>query len=251
MGTGEPPSSAPDTGGIFPRTRWSIVISAKDSQDQEQPAALEELCQLYWRPVYLFIRSRGHNPDEAEDYAQEFFYRLLKGQYLRAVDGPERGRLRSFLCVVLKRFLADEYDKRMTRKRGGNWKAVPIDSPAAEALLAKACPDHESPDLLFDRHWALNLLSHALKKLEADYTAAGKAPLFEKLKPTISPQLESMPYAELAEELGMTEGAVKVAVHRFRQRYRDCLHSTLHDTLENPEETEEELRYLLSVFSRS
>lgn len=251
MGDDHPPQGTPNSGGIFPRTRWSVVLCAKDTQDVEQPVALEELCQLYWRPVYLYIRSRGNSLQESEDLAQEFFCRLLKGEYLKSVVGPEKGRLRSFLCVVLKRFLADDYDKRMTQRRGGDWKAISIDGPGAEALLAEAGSDDNSPDLLFDRRWALDLLDHAMRKLEADYAGAGKSDLCEKLKPTISPQLQSMPYATLAVELGMTEGAVKVAVHRFRQRYRDCLHAALHDTLENPEDTEEELRYLLSVFAKS
>ena len=152
--------------------------------------------------------------------------------------------------IPVKRFLADDYDKRMTQRRGGQWKGIPIDAPGAEAMLSEAGPEVDSPDLLFDRSWALDLLDHAMRKLEAEYAAAGKSELCEKLKPTISPQLQSQPYSTLAPELGMTEGAVKVAVHRLRQRYRDCLHAALHDTLENPEDTEEELRYLLSVFSK-
>lgn len=248
MASGE--TTTTSTGGIFPRTRWSVVLSAKDTEDSDHPAALESLCGLYWRPVYLFIRGRGNSTSEAEDLTQEFFYKLLKGHYLKSVEGPDKGRLRSFLCVVLKRFLADEYDKRMTQKRGGAWKAIPIDGPAAEARFADSRPDEESPDLLFDRRWALDLLEHAVGKLRSDYTAAGKADLFEKLKPTISPELGGLPYAKLAAELDMTEGAVKVAVHRFRQRYRDCLHATLRDTLENPEDTEDELRYLLSIFAK-
>ena len=250
MGDAHSSAAAPESGGIFPRTRWSVVLCAKDTQDVAQPVAMEELCQLYWRPVYLFIRSRGNSPQESEDLAQEFFCRLLQGDYLKAVDGPEKGRLRSFLCVVLKRFLADDYDKRMTQRRGGQWKGIPIDAPGAEAMLSEAGPEVDSPDLLFDRSWALDLLDHAMRKLEAEYAAAGKSEVCEKLKPTISPQLQSQPYSTLAPELGMTEGAVKVAVHRLRQRYRDCLHAALHDTLENPEDTEEELRYLLSVFSK-
>jgi RNA polymerase sigma factor (sigma-70 family) len=249
MGSKEPTESSEGTGGIFPHTRWSMVLCAKDAQDSDSPAALEELCRLYWRPVYLFIRSRGNTPEESEDLAQEFFYRLLGGHYLKSIEGPHKGRLRSFLCVVLKRFLADEYDKRMTKKRGGQWKAIPMDGPAAEAILAREHPDHVSPVLIFDRHWALDLLSQAVNELKSDYLRAGKGELFDKLKPTISPHLESLPYSQLAADLDMTEGAVKVAVHRFRQRYRDCLHTSLQDTLENPDDADEELRYLLSLFA--
>ncbi len=137
MGSGDSSSSTADTSGNFSRTRWSVVFSAMDSQDPAGPGALEELCRLYWRPVYLFIRSRGNDPEESEDLTQEFFYRLLKGHYLKGIEGPHKGRFRSFLRVVLKRFMADEYDKRMSGKRGGKWKAIPIDSPGAEALLAR------------------------------------------------------------------------------------------------------------------
>ena len=238
-----------ETGGIFPRTRWSMVIAARDSLDVAHSAALEDLCQLYWRPVYFFIRGRGNGPTESEDLTQEFFYRLVSGQYLKAVDGPERGRLRSFLCVVLKRFLADEYAKSRTQRRGGKWQAISIDRPSAEALIAATKPSQDSPDIEFDRHWALDLLGHAMQSLSERYAAAGKGELFEKLKPTISLHLESLPYAALGAELGMKEGAVKVAVHRLRQRYRECLEAMLHDTLADPEDVEDEHRYLLSLFA--
>ncbi len=233
------------------RTRWSVVFSAMDSQDPAGPGALEELCRLYWRPVYLFIRSRGNDPEESEDLTQEFFYRLLRGHYLKGIEGPHKGRFRSFLRVVLKRFMADEYDKRMSGKRGGKWKAIPIDSPGAEALLARERPENESPDLLFDRHWALDLLSQAHADLKREYLRAGKGELFDQLMPTISPHLECLPYVKLAAELDMTEGAVKAAVHRLRKRYRGCLNSILRETLEDPEDVAEELRYLLSLFTKS
>lgn len=250
MNSGESSESGTHSGGIFPKTRWSMVLSARDGDNTHHQVALEQLCRVYWKPVYLFIRSRGHSPGDAEDLTQEFFFRLLDKGFLARVEGPEKGRLRSFLCVLLKRFLADEYDRRNTQKRGGNWKAIPIDGPSAEATLSKSRRDEDSPDLIFDRQWALDLLAQAMKALQDDYTAAGKAEFFDYLKPTISPQLQALPYAQLAEKLDLTEGAVKVVVHRFRKRYRDCLHATLRDTLDDPAETENELRYLLSLFSR-
>lgn len=227
-----------------------MVFDALDSQAPDGPAALEKLCRIYWKPVYLFIRSRKHSPEESEDLAQEFFYRLLSKDYLKRVEGPEKGRMRSFLCVILKRFLADDYDSRMTQKRGGQWQAVRIDGPAAEAQFSATHSDGMSPDLLFDRHWALDLLAQTLTALKADYLKARQGELFEKLKAVISPQLEALPYAQLATELDMTEGAVKVAAHRLRARYRELLHSALRDTVQNPDETEEELQYLLSLFAR-
>lgn len=250
MALEESTSSTTSTGGIFPKTRWSMVFNALDTQAPDGPAALEKLCRVYWKPVYLFIRSRHHSPEQSEDLAQEFFYRLLSKDHLKRVEGPEKGRMRSFLCVLLKRFLADDYDRRMTQKRGGHWQAIPIDGPAAEAQFAQIQSDGLSPDLLFDRHWALDLLAQTMTALKADYLKSRQGVLFEKLKAIISPQLEALPYAQLATELEMTEGAVKVAAHRLRGRYRELLHGALRDTLTDPSETKEELRYLLSLFAR-
>ncbi len=224
-------------------------MAAKDSQAGEGPAALEDLCRTYWRSVYLFIRSRGIRPDDAEDLTQEFFYQLLDGHYLRAVDGPEKGRLRSFLCVVLKRFLADEAAKRATRKRGGDWQPIPIDVSELEEHL-QAMPDCLSaPEAVFDRQWAQDLIDASMKALEADYAGAGKAGLFRALKPMLQVQQASPANAELAASLGMSEGALKVAVHRLRQRFRDCVRSCISDTLAEGEDADEELRYLRSMFA--
>ena len=227
-----------------------MVVAGQESPSLERGEALGELCRLYWRPVYLFVRQRGNSPEETEDLTQEFFYRLIEGDLLKSVCGPERGRLRSFLCVVLKRFLVDDYHKRMAKKRGGDQKMIDIDAPAVEGLLANERQDESDPVLAFDRQWAMDLLEDALRRLRVDYLRAGKADLFEHFEPTIQPQADRVSHAELAGQLGMSEGAVKVAVHRFRQRYRDCLLNALRDTLAEGEDPEEELRYLLSLFSR-
>ena len=149
-----------------------MVFNALDTQAPEGPAALEKLCRVYWKPIYLFIRSRHHSPEQSEDLAQEFFYRLLSKDHLKRVEGPEKGRMRSFLCVLLKRFLADDYDRRMTQKRGGHWQAIPIDGPAAEAQFDQIQSDELSPDLPFDRPWALDLLAPTRK--EFAHGAAGE-----------------------------------------------------------------------------
>ncbi|MGB1131091.1 MAG: RNA polymerase sigma factor [Haloferula sp.] len=250
MSPDSPSERSPISGGFFPHTRWSVVMAAQDSLDISRSQAMEELCQLYWRPVYLFIRQRGNSPDQTEDLTQDFFLRVIDGELLQGVSGPERGRLRSFLCVVLKRFLADDYHKRMAQKRGGNRVIVDIDGPSVESQIEHAGKERVDPERAFDRRWALDLLEEARRRLKSDYQRAGKDGLFEQFEPTISPRAERLSHAEMATELGMSEGAVKVAVHRFRQRYRECLLSTLRDTLAQDEDPEEELRYLLSLFSR-
>jgi RNA polymerase sigma-70 factor (ECF subfamily) len=238
-------------GGFFPNTRWSMVMAAQDSPSLQRGEALGELCRLYWRPVYLFVRQRGNSPEETEDLTQEFFYRLIDGELLQGVSGPERGRLRSFICVVLKRFLSDDYHRRMTQKRGGRQVVVDIDGPSVEGQIEAPGSGAVDPERAFDRRWALDLLDEARRRLRADYQRAGKSGLFEQFEPTISPQADKVSHAVLAVELGMSEGAVKVAVHRFRHRYRECLISALRDTLAEDEDPEEELRYLLSLFSRT
>ena len=234
--------------GIFPNTRWSMVLAARNSPSIERGEALSELCRIYWKPVYLFIRKHGHSPEETEDLTQEFFYRLIAGDLLQSITDPERGRLRSFICIVLKRFLADNYHKKMTQKRGGRHQFVEIDRPSIESQLVEESRD-TAPERAFDRQWALDLLEESLQRLKADYSQAGKSGMFEALEPTISPLVEDISHANLARELGMKEGSVKVAVHRFRQRYRECMLSALRDTLEGDQNPEEELRYLLSLFS--
>ncbi|MCH7224870.1 RNA polymerase sigma factor [Haloferula sp. A504] len=230
-------------------TRWSMVVAARDSPSIERSEALGELCRQYWRPVYLYVRRRGHSAEETEDLTQDFFFRLIKGDLLKSVEGPEKGRLRSFLCVVLKRFLVDDYHHRMAQKRGGGRHIVDIDGPSMEGQIIEG--RSEDPVQAFDRQWAIDLLEDALRRLKADYSRAGKEELFEAFQPTINPQSERVSPAALAGELGMKEGAVKVAVHRFRQHYRVCLMAALKDTLADGEDPEEELRYLLSLFTRS
>ena len=239
-----------DSGGWFPRTRWSVVVAAHESPTIERDAALAEWCRIYWKPVYLFIRSRGNSPDLTEDLTQEFFLRVIRGDLLKSIEGPERGRLRSFLCTVLKRFLTDEYRRSVAKKRGSEYSMVAIDSAAVEPLVAAATNAGTSPELIFDRQWAIDLLDEAMRRLRDDYARAGKEELFGALRPTIRPQQGEVDRVELAAELGMSEGALKVAIHRLRQRYRECLMNALRDTLDEDQDPGEELRYLLSLFSR-
>ena len=232
---------------MFVTTHWSVVLSAQDKQSPQSAEALEKLCRAYWYPLYAYARRVGHHPHDAEDLTQEFFARLQEKDYLRAAD-REKGRFRTFLLVALKRFLAKEWRRAHAQKRGGFATVVSIDQQAAESRLA-AEPAHQlQPDVLFERQWAATLLERTLSRLREEYTATGRAMLFEHLQNCLTQDPAALPYAAVATRLNLTEAAVKVAMHRLRARYREILREEIADTLARPEEVEEELRHLFSVF---
>jgi RNA polymerase sigma-70 factor (ECF subfamily) len=232
----------------FVTTHWSVVLASRRSDSTQARAALEKLCQIYWYPLYAFVRRLGHRSYDAEDLVQGFFERCLEKNYLNAAD-QAKGRLRSFLLLALKRFLANERDKACTRKRGSGHIPVALDALSAEARYALEPTDRLSADKLYERRWALTLLETVLARLEHEQAAAGRLAGFEQLKECLTSGGRGEPYAQLAAKLGMTEGAVKVAVHRLRQRYRQLLEEEIAHTVASPDEVIEERRYLLSVLS--
>jgi len=240
--------STPSGPANFALTRWSVVLAAGSSHASHARDALENLCRTYWHPIYVFVRRQGHSPHDAQDLTQEFFARLLAKNYLGAVD-PSRGRFRSFLLASLKHFLANEWDKAGAQKRGGHPVLIPINARAAETSYGLEPADDTTAEKIFERRWALTLLDQVLARLRAEYTQDGKAKLFEQLKATLAGERRTIPYAEMGERLDMSEGAVKVAVHRLRQRYRELLREEIADTVSGPEEVEEEIRALFSALA--
>jgi len=224
------------------------VRQAGAGDESQNRRALAELCRNYWYPLYTHVRRCGHPAHDAKDLTQGFFEHLLERQALGRAR-PERGRFRSFLLVALDNFLADERDKSRAQKRGGGAEALPLDLDAAEQRYGLEPADSESPDRAFDRQCAVALLDSVLRALEAEHHAAGKSALFAALKPALTGSGASQPYGELAQSLGLTEGAVKVAVHRLRQRYRALLRAEIAQTVELPEEIDEEMRCLFHALS--
>lgn len=231
---------------VFATTRWSLVRLAARNDTTRAQRALSSLCEAYWYPLYAYVRRQGHSPHDAQDLTQEFFARLLESNSLAKLD-RERGRFRAWLLASLKHFLANEWDRARAAKRGGGLHLVSLDEATAEERYKLEPADELSADRIFERRWAMMLLDTVLGALEREYAAGGKSALFDKLKPCLAGSRESQPYAELARELGMSEGAVKVAVHRFRQRYRELLRVEIAHTVSSPEEVDEEIRYLFSV----
>ncbi len=232
---------------VFVTTHWSVVLSAQDSSSPQSGQALETLCRAYWFPLYAFVRRLGHGPHDAQDLTQDFFARVLEKGYLKAAD-RERGRFRTFLLVALKRFLANEWDRQHALKRGGFTTVVSIDQELAESRFTAEPAHHLQPDVLFDRQWALTLLERTMTRLQEEYTATGRAKLFEYLRGCLARDESALPYAEIAGRMNLTEAAVKMAVQRLRARYRDILRSEIADTVASPAEVEEEIRHLFSTF---
>jgi RNA polymerase sigma-70 factor (ECF subfamily) len=229
----------------FTTTHWSIVLEAQGETPAAQ-RALEILCRTYWRPLYGFVRRHGLGREEAQDLVQEFFAGLLEHRNLGAVR-REKGRLRSYLLVSLKRFLAAEQRRASGVKRYESGPHIPLDelleSEAADFELAETW----SADRLYERHWALAVLEQVLGRLESEYRAAGNAVLFDRLKEFLVGEKGLRTQAEIATELGMAENAVKQAFHRFRQRYRVLLREEIAHTVAQAGDVEGELRHLVSV----
>ena len=211
-------------------------------------AALEKLCKNYWYPLYAFVRRLGHGAHDAEDLVQSFFAVCLEKNYLGAAD-QTKGRFRSFLLLALKRFLANEWDKARTLKRGGTQTTISLDSLTAEQRYALEPAEQLTADKLFERRWALTLLDQVLARLRDEQAAAGKLAQFEEIKESITAAGRGTPYVELATRLGTSEGAIKVMVHRLRQRYRELLEAEIANTVSSPEEIDQERRHLLAALS--
>lgn len=233
----------------FATTQWSVVLAAADPASPSSGDALAELCAAYWYPLYAFVRRQGKSAVEAEDLTQAFFARVLEKKYLRDVS-PEKGRFRTFLLVCLKRFLVNEWERERALKRGAGVAAVSIDFADADGRYKLEPADLETPDRVFERRWALTVLERALDALVKEMHDAGKGRLMDHLKVYLAAEAAAPPHAETARQLGMSEGAVKVAVHRLRERYRQLLRREIASTLSDPTDVEDEIRRLFDALAR-
>lgn len=234
----------------FATTRWTLVLAAGRGEigGQAGQQALEQLCQTYWYPLYAYVRRRGFTPEDAEDLTQEFFRVLLAQDSLRMAD-REKGRFRSFLLAALKNFLANEWDRAHAQKRGGGLAKVSIDTSLAEQRFLGEPFVESAPEKIYDRGWALALLSRTMSRLREEFSMAGKLADFEHLKGCLTAERGELAYARLAAEAGMSEGAARVAVHRLRRRFREVFRGEIAHTVASPAEVDDELRYLMQVLA--
>jgi RNA polymerase sigma factor (sigma-70 family) len=232
--------------GGFVTTHWSVVMMAGKGESPRAADALGQLCRTYWYPLYAYVRRQGLGAQDAEDATQEFFARFLAKEYFGRAD-PALGRFRSFLLACLKNFLAEQRRQARRLKRGGGQTIVSWDSQTAEERYGLEPADLTTPEQVYDRRWALTLLETVLARLAGEQSAAGKQEIFARLKGYLWEEAQGTSYAETAIQLHMTEGAVKVAVHRLRRRLRDLLHEEVAQTVTSEEEVEEELRHLIGA----
>jgi RNA polymerase sigma factor (sigma-70 family) len=242
-------NSRPHVERHFATTRWSVILQARNRAVVPAQAALAELCQAYWLPIYGFIRGRSGNAEEAQDLTQAFFERLLDKKFLADVN-PERGRFRSFLLAAVQHFLSNEGDKARTGKRGGGITFEPLDWTEGESRYVREPTDEMTAERFFERQWALTLLDRVLERLRAEFVVADREEVFEALAEFLASSGEHTGYAAAAEALGSSEQTARVAAHRLRKRYRRLLKEEIAQTTSTPAEAEEELRCLFAALAR-
>jgi RNA polymerase sigma-70 factor (ECF subfamily) len=240
----------------FATTRWSLILSAANSESEEQAArdALAELCRTYWRPIFSFVCRRGCSTEDAQDLTQDFFVMILETHWLRHAD-PNRGRFRSLLLKSLQNFLNNAAEENKTRKRGGgvefvSWDDWMAEAPSKLSISAQAL-DSLPPERLFDLRWATTVVEQALRRLREECERKGRLRLFDVLSSHLTAERADVSYADLAAALGIAETAVKKQLHNMRQRYRGLLRDEVAHTVENPADVEDEIRHLCAALSTS
>jgi len=244
-----PPLARP----AFVTTRWTQVLNAR-GDSPEARIALGQLCEAYWMPVFRFIRRGNYSEEAARDLTQGFFAQLLANDGIAGIE-PRKGRFRSYLLGAVKHYLADQIDKGNAAKRGGGEPPAPLTAESGEnhttATLEIADPASSASDAFFDRQWALNVIDRTLAALAAELAAAGKVGYFDALKPWLIGDVGSLSQAETGRQLGLTEGAVKVAIHRLRKRFRELVKDEVAGTVDRLSTVQEEMRYLLEALAQN
>ncbi len=233
---------------LFVTTHWSVVLAAGHGDTTRAGEALSHLCETYWYPLYAYARRRGSSPHDAQDLTQEFFARLLAGNWLAGAE-RDRGRFRSFLLSAMKHFMANEWNKARTEKRGGGQTILSLNDDTAESRYRLEPVEQTTPESLFERRWALTLLEGVLARLEEEYRQDGRHAWIAAMRPALTTDRGALNYAEMAETLGITEAAARVAVHRLRQRYRQLIRTEVASTVASPEEVEAEMHHLFEVLT--
>ena len=239
-----------DTDERFAETAWSIVLAAGAETPARAREGMAQLCRIYWRPIYAYLRRIGYAREEAEDLTQSFFQHLLENDTIRRAS-REKGRFRSFLLGALKICLSDEQARRRAMKRGGGAQFISTDELEAEELHHLRVHHEAAPDEILDARWASVILERALTKVSREFSAEGKAETFEALSSFLSGEKASISYEQAAETTGVSLGAIKTHIHRLRRQFAAAVRHEIMQTVSTPHEVDDELRHLRDVFARS
>jgi RNA polymerase sigma-70 factor (ECF subfamily) len=234
--------------GRFATTHWSIVAAAQGPVSPQAQEALATLCASYWYPLYAFIRRQGYTAHEAQDLTQGFFAKLLEQHTLEMVDRA-RGKFRSFLLTACKHYLSHERGKERAQKRGGGRTVLPLDLADAETCYGTETAQTLTPEKLFARRWALAMLDQVLARLREEFVQKNKGALFDHLRVFLMGEHTALPHGKMAQALGMTEGAIKVAAHRLRSRFRELVREEIARTVDATEDIEDEIRELFAALA--
>jgi RNA polymerase sigma factor (sigma-70 family) len=235
-------------GSGFVTTQWSQVLAARDGSESEARSALAALFEGYWYPLYAFVRRQGHDAEESADLTQAFFAYILEKDVLKSVE-PTEGKFRSFLLATLKHFLSHERQKAQAMKRGGDQIDLSLDTKIAESRYGYEPADDLTPEQVYERRWALTVLERTLQKLERIESASGNRDRFARLRPYLVGEEPHLPYKDVADELQMSEVAVRGAVYRLRQSFGRLLRDEIASTVAEPGQVDEEVRHLLGTVS--
>ncbi len=244
--------TAPSVSGgspAFSTTHWTVVLEAARPGTAQSQEAFARIYVDYWYPLFAYVRRRGHLPHDAADIAQDFFVHLIRQQSLKGME-REGGKFRTFLLRSLDNFLANQWDRARAQKRGDGLPQLSLNAADVELRYSMEPPAADTPETIFERQWIFTLLSKILDNLRAECEIAGRGMLFSDLRLHLQGERSGPPYAEVAARNGMSEGAVKVAVHRLRQRYGELLREEIARTVSSPEEVDEELRHFIAVTGR-
>jgi RNA polymerase sigma-70 factor (ECF subfamily) len=240
--------SSPADGAVFATTLWTMVLEAGEHSGASANAALAQLCTTYWPPLYAFLRREGRTPHEAEDLVQGFFQKFLECDYLRDVN-REKGRFRSFLLASVRHYAANERRSQRTHRRGGQHFHISLDAVGASDRYESVLKSSSTAEVVFDRVWAQTIMETASRRLREEYEQTGRSPLYGIIRRWLAREATAGEYAAAGLPLGITEGALAVAVHRMRQRFRQLIRSEVAHTVRSPADVEDEMRYLLRVLT--
>jgi len=233
--------------GVFHTTHWTLVVHAGDVFTDQAAAALDQLCRMYWPPLYGYVRRRGHDRESARDLTQGFFAQVIEKRRLTHAD-RERGRFRTFLLSALENFLRNEHDRAQALKRGGGCPVISLDQQEAEENVLHAAGQELTSEMLFEKRWAARLIEIVMERLRAEFVADGRSELFDCLEPHLWGDATSVPYAQFAEQTDMSLTAIKSAAHRLRQRCRELLREEIGQTVATVADIDAEIRHLLEAF---